>query len=412
MRAARGGMPYSVPRKQRRSQLDEELPDDDWSQQQQEQEHSSAAGGAAASMAEDREAEDALAESALAESARQRAMLAQRLAAVPDSPARSDGVPPSPAGGAGVATPRRELPASQMTIQTSSGAMLFDSPARGGGDGGAASTPSRNTFAFDSGATTGAAPSPMDGRLTYAAAPYDFGAGAAAAAAEAAAPVAPPYDIAMRSPQDASELEALQAELHTASREHQLLQGEGYDDYHLVPNALRRQEQEDAPDRAAQAAHEEYEEAQRQRQAEEARGRELLAERKQQLGVMMQQTHLAKLKWLEADTEHQQQLEKAMDAAVAASGEKWEGRAQLEQLKQGAADTAALRQELEDAEESLDLKKKKYVQNRSFAKAMTAEIKKVEVFIQQKHAICLELEERLMMVHHEEMVLQAESGGL
>ena len=43
---------------------------------------------------------------------------------------------------------------------------------------------------------------------------------------------------------------------------------------------------------------------------------------------------------------------------------------------------------------------------------MTAEIKKVEGFIQQKHAICLELEERLMMVHHEEMVLQAESGGL
>jgi chromosome condensin MukBEF ATPase and DNA-binding subunit MukB len=101
-----------------------------------------------------------------------------------------------------------------------------------------------------------------------------------------------------------------------------------------------------------------------------------------------------------------------MEAAVAASGEHWEGRSQLEQLKQGAEETAELRHRLEEEEEALDLKKKTYVHNRSFAKAMGAEIKKVEGFVQEKEAICLELEERLMMVQHEEMVLQAETGGL
>ena len=67
---------------------------------------------------------------------------------------------------------------------------------------------------------------------------------------------------------------------------------------------------------------------------------------------------------------------------------------------------------LEEEEEALDLKKKTYVQNRKYAKDMAAEIKRVEGFIQEKEAICLELEERLMMVQHEEMVLQAETGGL
>lgn len=212
--------------------------------------------------------------------------------------------------------------------------------------------------------------------------------------------------------EDRTELEELQAELHTASREHQVLQDEGYDDYHLVPNALRRQEEQGSPDRAALAAHAEYEEAQRQRQAVEMQDRELKVSKKQELSEMMQRTHLAKVKWLEADTEHQNEVVKTMEAAVAASGKKWEGRLQLEQLKQGAEETAELRHMLEEAEDALDLTKKKYVQNRSFAKAMGAEIESVERFIQEKRAICLELEERLIMVQHEEMVLQAEAGGL
>lgn len=212
--------------------------------------------------------------------------------------------------------------------------------------------------------------------------------------------------------QDISELEELQAELHRASREHQVWQDEGYDDYDLVPTTLRQEDDDGLPDRAALAAHAEYEEAQRQRQVAEVQDQKLAAGKKQELGEMMQRTHLAKLKWLDADTEHQNEIVKTMEAAVAASGKHWEGRAQLEQLKQGAEETAILRQALEEAEESLDLKKKKYVQNRSFAKAMGAEIKSVEGFIREKHAICLELEERLMMVQHEEMVLQAETGGL
>ena len=45
----------------------------------------------------------------------------------------------------------------------------------------------------------------------------------------------------------------------------------------------------------------------------------------------------------------------------------------------------------------MDLKKKKYVQNRSFAKKTKEEIEKIEGFIQDKHAVCLELEERFVI---------------
>ncbi len=406
-------MPYSVPRKRR-------------PQTEGEEGAATSRGSRAFSAsdagdaADDPHVEDnALAEAALAESARQRAMLAQRLAAVPDSPARSDGVRDSPTA---MGTPRRELPVAQMTIQTSSGAIHFDSPARGGE---AISTPRRDPGAsgvaaspFDGRLTYAAgspAPTTFDGRLTYAAAsPAPAGAGGPGAVAydygpPPGTPAQQAYGIKM---QDISELEELQAELQKASQEHQLLQEEGYDDYNLVPNAMRRQGEEGSPDRAALAAHAEYEEAERQRQAADLQDRELAASKKKELGEMMQRTHLAKLKWLEADTEHQNEIVKTMEAAVAASGEHWEGRAQLEQLKQGAEETAKLRQRLEEEEDVLDLKKKKYVENRSFAKAMSAEIKKVEGFIQEKEAICLELEERLMMVQHEEMVLQAETGGL
>ena len=204
MRAARGGMPYSVPRKRRPQPAGEE--DGEGKESAELADGADDTAPVGTNPVDSQMADDALAEAALAESARQRALLAQRLAAVPESPARSDGVPGSPAS-VSVATPRRELPASQTTIQTSSGAVHFDSPARGSEP---VSTPRRDPDGSE------AAASQFNGRLTFAAAALPTSAGGPGSSRPAPYSHGPPgtpvqlsYGIAM---QDNSELEELRVE--------------------------------------------------------------------------------------------------------------------------------------------------------------------------------------------------------